>query len=385
MLRPPCPSLLTPSRDQVDLICRLVAYLKGHDLSPMLSIRLLFSALALPLVCGFTASTTKLASATKPAAHVIMADSADSNLVPRPSELYPSFFDALPSQAGKAFAITGCSRGLGFATAMTLAKKGRARLYLLNRNSGVVAGRDLLQFLIKFVCAAASWYCDPARFRQSVWPCAACELTYSGMRAYFAHGRPGGDRFAQPEGPVLSFGPMPKAVSALFKLAALTTLVSSPCWYVFPKLVAKFGMPQQARLKGVGVALCTLGLALQFLSHLYLGTNWSTKVETQASQKLCVRGVYSQVRNPMYTAFLAFAVGILFLTANWLVGLSYITSVAVVVFSRLTPEEDMMAARFGQEYDTYRARTGALVPPQAGARVATTVLCCAAAWYVLGG
>ena len=87
----------------------------------------------------------------------------------------------------------------------------------------------------------------------------------------------------------------------------------------------------------------------------------------------------------MYTAFLAFAAGLLFLTANWLVGLSYITSVAVVVFSRLTPEEDMMGARFGQEYDTYRARTGALVPPQAGARVAMTVLCCAAAWYVLGG
>ena len=58
---------------------------------------------------------------------------------------------------------------------------------------------------------------------------------------------------------------------------------------------------------------------------------------------------------------------------------------AVIVFSRITPEEDMMAARFGQEYDTYRARTGALVPPQAGAPVAMTVLCCAAAWYVLGG
>ena len=244
---------------------------------------------------------------------------------------------------------------------------------------------NLRQFLFKLVCAAASWYRDPARFRQSVWPYAACELTYWGMRVYFAHGRPGGDTFAQPEGPVLSLGPIPKAVSTLLKLALLAQTVASPCWYVFPKLVAKFDLPQQARLKGVGVALCTLGLALQFLSHLYLGTNWSTNVETQVSQKLCVRGVYSQVRHPMYTAFLAFAVGALFLTANWLVGLSYITLIAVIVFSRITPEEDMMAARFGQEYDTYRARTGALVPPQAGARVATTVLCCAAVWYVLAG
>ena len=151
MLRPPCPSLLTPSRDQVDLICRLVAYLKGHDLSPMLSIRLLFSALALPLVCGITVSSPKPASATTPAAHVIMADSADSALGPRPSELYPSYFDALPSQAGKAFAITGCSRGLGFVTAMTLAKKG-ARLYLLNRNS---ASCDSALVELTAACAAA--------------------------------------------------------------------------------------------------------------------------------------------------------------------------------------------------------------------------------------
>ena len=64
----------------------------------------------------------------------LLTVAATGTTQPRPSVLYPAFFDAPPSQAGKSVAITGCSRGLGFVTALALAKKG-ARLYLLNRKS----------------------------------------------------------------------------------------------------------------------------------------------------------------------------------------------------------------------------------------------------------
>ena len=68
----------------------------------------------------------------------------------RASVYYPSFSEKLPSMAGKAIAITGCSRGLGFVTALTLAQKG-ARLYLLNRNSA--AAESALSELTQ-ACAA---------------------------------------------------------------------------------------------------------------------------------------------------------------------------------------------------------------------------------------
>lgn len=59
-----------------------------------------------------------------------------SNLKERPSELYPSFVEELPSLEGQTVAITGASRGLGYVTAVTCAKKG-AHVILLNRHSEV--------------------------------------------------------------------------------------------------------------------------------------------------------------------------------------------------------------------------------------------------------
>eukprot|EP00966_Prymnesium_polylepis_P292330 6751284-Prymnesium_polylepis.1 len=52
----------------------------------------------------------------------------------RPSAVYPSFFESLPSMTGKTVAVTGASRGLGYVTALALAKKGAA-VIMLNRLS----------------------------------------------------------------------------------------------------------------------------------------------------------------------------------------------------------------------------------------------------------
>jgi len=54
----------------------------------------------------------------------------------RPSELYPSYIEQLPSLAGQTVAITGASRGLGYVTALTCARKG-AEVVLLSRQSEV--------------------------------------------------------------------------------------------------------------------------------------------------------------------------------------------------------------------------------------------------------
>jgi NAD(P)-dependent dehydrogenase (short-subunit alcohol dehydrogenase family) len=52
----------------------------------------------------------------------------------RPSQYYDAFVEELPSMKGKTVVVTGCSRGLGYVTALTLAKKG-ASVIMLNRNS----------------------------------------------------------------------------------------------------------------------------------------------------------------------------------------------------------------------------------------------------------
>lgn len=54
----------------------------------------------------------------------------------RPSQLYPAFVKQLPSLNKKIVAITGASRGLGYITALTCAKKG-AKVIMLSRKSDI--------------------------------------------------------------------------------------------------------------------------------------------------------------------------------------------------------------------------------------------------------
>lgn len=68
------------------------------------------------------------------AIHIALVPAAMST--PRTSALFPSFFEALPSMEGKTVVITGASRGLGYVTALSLAKKG-ATIILLNRKTAL--------------------------------------------------------------------------------------------------------------------------------------------------------------------------------------------------------------------------------------------------------
>ena len=63
-----------------------------------------------------------------------MAFSSAPPSQPRPSELYPAYFDSLPSMAGKTVVITGASRGLGYVTALAVARKGAA-VFMVGRRS----------------------------------------------------------------------------------------------------------------------------------------------------------------------------------------------------------------------------------------------------------
>jgi len=53
---------------------------------------------------------------------------------PRPSELYQPFFEQLPVMTGKTVVVTGASRGLGYVTALSVARKGAA-VILVGRKS----------------------------------------------------------------------------------------------------------------------------------------------------------------------------------------------------------------------------------------------------------
>jgi protein-S-isoprenylcysteine O-methyltransferase Ste14 len=52
----------------------------------------------------------------------------------------------------------------------------------------------------------------------------------------------------------------------------------------------------------------------------------------------------------------------LFITANWLIGLMWIGATSIEVISRARFEEGLMIDRFGDQYREYMQETGRFVP-----------------------
>jgi protein-S-isoprenylcysteine O-methyltransferase Ste14 len=120
--------------------------------------------------------------------------------------------------------------------------------------------------------------------------------------------------------------------------------------------------PFQPLLCGLGITMVAIALVLFHLTHKALGRNWSVTLQLREKHELVTHGVYKWVRHPMYTAFWAWALAQALLLPNWVAGLSGIIGFGTLYLLRVGPEEKLMEDEFGEDYRSYMARTGRLLP-----------------------
>lgn len=143
---------------------------------------------------------------------------------------------------------------------------------------------------------------------------------------------------------------------------SLTGLGIIPFIYVatgFPKFA---NYPFQPLLCALGIAMVAIALTLFHLTHKALGRNWSVTLQLREKHELVTHGVYKWVRHPMYTAFWAWALAQALLLPNWVAGFSGIIGFGALYLLRVGPEEQLMLDEFGEDYRSYMARTGRLLP-----------------------
>lgn len=114
-------------------------------------------------------------------------------------------------------------------------------------------------------------------------------------------------------------------------------------------------------IRWIGVVLFALGGALRIWPVYVLGNRFSGLVAIQPDHTLETGGIYHFIRNPSY-------LGLLVMTLGW--GLTFRTGIGVVLtvllipplIARMDAEEALLSARFGKEYEAYRAATSRLIP-----------------------
>jgi protein-S-isoprenylcysteine O-methyltransferase Ste14 len=147
----------------------------------------------------------------------------------------------------------------------------------------------------------------------------------------------------------------------VLRLAGLLMWIAIFAYLVCPSAIAwaSMALPAWLRWSGVvGGALCPL---LLYWTLSSLGKNLTDTVVTRSTATLVTHGPYRYVRHPFYVTAALLLVAITLLTANWLIVVSSL--LALVMLAVRTPkEEQMLVARFGDDYRRYMSRTGRFFP-----------------------
>ncbi|MGE5251500.1 MAG: methyltransferase family protein [Bacteroidota bacterium] len=117
--------------------------------------------------------------------------------------------------------------------------------------------------------------------------------------------------------------------------------------------------------KAVGLCLFLLGLALTFWARRTLGAMWgistSRQVKLLRDHRLILEGPYAYVRHPMYLGWWISILGLLLIYPTWIMLVIFVMSLGVF-YRRARLEESALAARFGEEWKRYAARSRFLIP-----------------------
>lgn len=102
-----------------------------------------------------------------------------------------------------------------------------------------------------------------------------------------------------------------------------------------------------------GAAIGLPSLALLIVARVQLGGSFSIRAKAQA---LVTHGLYSRIRNPIYV-FGGLTVAGMFLFLGQPKGLWVLVAIVPAQIYRARNEEKVLAAKFGDEYRAYKART----------------------------
>ena len=142
---------------------------------------------------------------------------------------------------------------------------------------------------------------------------------------------------------------------------ALVFFASTVLYLRDPAQMAWSALALPAWVRWSGVALIAVDGALLFWTLHSLGGNLTDTVATRKAHTVVIKGPYRWVRHPFYDAVALLLVSISLAAANWFM---FVTG--TVIFSllavRTSREEQILLARFGNEYRNYMARTNRFLP-----------------------
>ncbi|MBZ5609057.1 MAG: isoprenylcysteine carboxylmethyltransferase family protein [Acidobacteriia bacterium] len=161
-------------------------------------------------------------------------------------------------------------------------------------------------------------------------------------------------------GPVKQFeSPLNIALRATAGISGLGLIV---LYLVKPDWMSWASVPLWPWLRWSGAVLGAGAVILLWRVHHELGRNFSGTLHLREQHTLVTSGPYRWVRHPMYTAFYGVGLAFFLISANWFIGAVFLGGLTSVMISRVSKEDAVMAARFGDAYQVWAAHAGRFLP-----------------------
>ena len=123
---------------------------------------------------------------------------------------------------------------------------------------------------------------------------------------------------------------------------------------------ADYTLPVWARW--LGVALIASAIFVFWRAHADLGLNWSPTLEIREKHELITRGIYAQIRHPMYASQWLWVIAQPLLLQNWIAGFINLLVFIPFYILRVRAEEQLMLEQFGEQYRSYMQKVSAVFP-----------------------
>ena len=177
---------------------------------------------------------------------------------------------------------------------------------------------------------------------------------YAAIRIYYTHQALQWDK--------IFFQPRHDLRQLVFGTVGFLDIVPTVIYIFAPQLMAWAALPLPVGWRWFGVGLGLAGVVLLLWVHHSLGKNFAMPTVGKKHQMLVIVGPYRWVRHPMYTALFIVTVVYFLISANWLIGVTWVGWIVGAVASMVRDEEAALIAKFGDEYRAYMRRTGRFLP-----------------------
>lgn len=120
-------------------------------------------------------------------------------------------------------------------------------------------------------------------------------------------------------------------------------------------------LPNEPSIAWAGIAITWVGVAVAIWARYSLGQYWSARVTLKEGHRLIHSGPYAYVRHPIYAGMLIGCIGATMVVGEWR-GIVAIILLLLAHSRKALREEALLTKEFGEQYATYRRRTGFLFP-----------------------